>query len=353
MIMGRVRVKALLVLVAICSFSGIQSKSIKYKEDALFKQAPSKMVKLVDEVAKKMGYSGEYEVLEPKCINIADWPSGNKFIFSGLNIKTENNFISIDSKWMSSLKLEEQEFLIACCIKKFDLGFKPTVSVRYVRIVLFLILFLMFIWLLGKVRFFVLRKNRVRLLVAFPLALFVAGTSSFKQSETFSFSSNIHIDKNVVTRMVTTCGPNSKCIVDRVPVDFILNLLFLILSVFLLIMIFKLLGRVRFKIPGWIRFFIALYIVLIGSNYSPNLKGKCLYYFNTKHNSKISNIVLGDFPNKKAAVNALRYLDRNISKCDYLRVLEFAYGTSDKGMFAKIADEIECGHKKGCSSHKH
>ena len=241
-----------------CSAS---AKNIQYVEDAYMKQASSGLVKLVDEVTQDIGYIGDFELIEPKKagLEINPW---NRLVGVGVNPGTKNNFMVINSEWLNRLSKDEQKFVIAHFITKFDLGFKAPAStyLPFVYIALFWLLVGLLFFLFGKLELFADKKWWMRLAPAY-----------------------------------------------------------------LIMLVFNLAIGVK-------------------------LQQKHLEYLAFRHLVNVNNQVLQKLPNKEAAVKALRYLDKSI--VDGAANGEVAF-ESTKNLFANVADEIECGHKKGCGCHKH
>lgn len=252
--------KILMLSIAVFSCSA-SAKNVQYVEDVYMKQATPALVKFVDEVAAELGYSGNYELIEPKkaALQINPW---NRLVCAGVNPGTKNNFMVINSEWLNKLSKDEKKFIVGHFVSKFDLGLVAPAStyLPFVYIALFWLLVGLLFFLFGKLELFADKKWWMRLAPAYLIML-------------------------------------------------VLNL-------------------------------------AVGVK----LQQKHLDYLAFRHLVNVNNKVLQKLPNKEAAVKALRYFDKSI--VDGAANGEVIFEPS-KGLFANAADEIECGHKKGCGCNNH
>lgn len=137
----------------------VNAKNIVYQDDIYMHQANPELVKLVDSVVQEVGYTGDYELIEPNkaALVINPW---NSMVGSAVNPQTQNNFIVINNEWFKGLSLDEQKFLVARCLIKFEHGALPELIkplpgikldlLRLLILGLFCLVIMLLFWLINK-----------------------------------------------------------------------------------------------------------------------------------------------------------------------------------------------------------
>ena len=111
-------------LLIILSAGHVIAENITYKDDIYMEQARPELVSLIDQVAQDIDFAGDYEAVEAKKAGLLINP-WNQVIASGVNSQTKENFIVINHDWFKNLSKDEQKFLIARVLVKFEKGSQP------------------------------------------------------------------------------------------------------------------------------------------------------------------------------------------------------------------------------------
>lgn len=88
------------------------AKMVEYYEDAYAQQAPQALADKVAQIADRVGFSQDYQVIVPKKPGVQINPI-NKMSSYGINAQTKNPFMLINTEWFSTLTNEQQDFVIA------------------------------------------------------------------------------------------------------------------------------------------------------------------------------------------------------------------------------------------------
>lgn len=128
------------------------TKLVEYYEDAYAQQAPQELADKVAQIADKIDFTKDYEVVVPKKPGMQINPV-NKIISYGINPQTKNPFLLINSEWFSTLSKEQQDFLIARSFVTLENSSWHTLPN------LFTPLWLIVFFALAVLAFFVLKKK--------------------------------------------------------------------------------------------------------------------------------------------------------------------------------------------------
>lgn len=135
------------------------AKNIIYQDDIYLHQASAELVQFVETVAQEIEYSGDYELMEPKKAGLIINPC-NRMISCALNPQTKNNFIIVNNDWFGQLSRDEQKFLIARCLLKFEHGYLPKLIkplpgigldvLKIIILALFCLIIMSLFWLINR-----------------------------------------------------------------------------------------------------------------------------------------------------------------------------------------------------------
>jgi len=126
------------------------AKMVELKEDYTAKQAPQKIVLVVEKAASLIAFEKNYEIAEPKKTAIEILPL-SKFILYAINPSTKNPVIIINTEWFSQLPEKQQIFLLVRYFLFFKEGMAFSVKLFLLLSLLFEILLIIFLtWALGK-----------------------------------------------------------------------------------------------------------------------------------------------------------------------------------------------------------
>lgn len=145
--------KILLLLLAtgLINFtSTMQAKNIEYS-DSSCQTANTNLINFVDGVAQELGYTSDYELVEPTRAGVLANPF-NRMMYAVVNPLDQNDLILINQDWLNGLDLDAQKFLIAVNLVKLDLN-KQTTMVKvwpYMIMIISFLILLIAIWFINK-----------------------------------------------------------------------------------------------------------------------------------------------------------------------------------------------------------
>ena len=144
--------KKLLLLLLTSAGLNLGAKNVEFANIYL-NQANPEMVSLVDSVAQEIGYTGNYELVEPNKIGLQTNPWYG-MICSCVNPQTQNNQVIINPAWLNNLSKDEQKFLIARYLIKLEQtgGWLTVIKILPFLLLglLFIIVFLFWILVINK-----------------------------------------------------------------------------------------------------------------------------------------------------------------------------------------------------------
>lgn len=184
----------------------VMAKMVEYVEDPYSMQAPHEWVAKVAQVAEKLNFNSNYEVVIPKKagLQINPW---NQFIGSGTNPGTQNLFVVINPEWLASLAEPQQEFLIGRGLMFAAHGGANPWTLRLMRI-FFIFMGLIFIFLLFKLlsTTVLAHQNMIvqilaAVLINFVIAYTVTSKIEQKLATYFAQRHDTNINEMVIAKM--------------------------------------------------------------------------------------------------------------------------------------------------------
>lgn len=126
----------------------IHTSMIQYPEDAYLMPAPQELVDSAQRVAQLMGFEDQCYIIVPKkpALEINPW---NKFIAHGLHPENKIPLIIINPEWFSSLREDQQTFLLGRCFVGFQQGITPPSVTVFPLLWMMFIIFLATCMILG------------------------------------------------------------------------------------------------------------------------------------------------------------------------------------------------------------
>ena len=197
--------KLLLVLIVSASLH-LSAKNVEFANIYL-NQAGPELVGLVDEVVQEIGYAGNYELVEPNKMGLQMNP-WNGMIGACVNPQTQNNQLVINPVWFNNLPKDEQKFLIARYLIKFEQtgGWLTVVKVLPILLLILLFIVLFLFWMLvinktglrDKARW---QKMLVMYLVAVGFHLMIMPKIQKALSDVLCYKYEVNLDRLVLEKL--------------------------------------------------------------------------------------------------------------------------------------------------------
>lgn len=144
--------KKFILLLSFLFSANLVSNVIEYTEDIYLMQADKDAVEKISEIAKKMDYSGDYQVVLSKKAGMEINPT-LKFFASGVNPVNGLNFIAFNKDWFNYLDKDTQDMFVAIAFSKFING----VASPYAKYVIYIYTILSWFLIFGI--FLILNKS--------------------------------------------------------------------------------------------------------------------------------------------------------------------------------------------------
>lgn len=96
-----------------------------YEEDEYLHQAPEELIAQVEQVAQKLAFDKDYQVMIPKEMGLQVNP-WNRMVAYGINPKNNLPFLLINPEWFFRLNSDQQEFILARNFTMLSQGTKST-----------------------------------------------------------------------------------------------------------------------------------------------------------------------------------------------------------------------------------